>query len=372
MKLFKKKSKKETVILKKDKNSAEKETEKFIAETNTNQGIDSDNSEALRTHGPQAEDIVDIKKPRPRNKDKNAERPNIFVRSYLAVLDAHIGKKIAENKLKVLLSAATVLVLLCIIYVIWQNTQIDTSFYQVQSNKVSNNVRVVCLTDLHLKEFGNDNERLVKRIKELEPDIIAMAGDMNTYSNDDYSVVTKLCENLKEVAPIYYSLGNHEYEAWLFKSSKICDDLKNIGVHVLHNESEKVMIGTSTINIGGLSESPKQFEQYGHQFFDKYAESDEFKLLLVHYPEEFQGTMDNYQVDLALCGHAHGGQIRIPKIGGLYSADQGFFPELTDGMHIDEEGGGSTFIVSRGLGNSSWIPRINNRPEIVVADINWY
>ena len=96
---------------------------------------------------------------------------------------------------------------------------------------------------------------------------------------------------------------------------------------------------------------------------------DNFKLLLTHYPEYFLGKLNDYDIDLAITGHAHGGQVRLPFIGGLYAANQGLFPKLCDGYHED---GNSKFIVSRGLGKSGIVPRINNKPEIVIADISWY
>ena len=101
-----------------------------------------------------------------------------------------------------------------------------------------------------------------------------------------------------------------------------------------------------------------------------YAIGDEeFKLFLCHYPDVFKEAMEDYPVDLALCGHAHGGLIKLPGIGALYSNEQGFFPKLTQGcLQLD----GSTVVISRGLGNSSKVPRFNNRPELVVVDVDCY
>lgn len=253
--------------------------------------------------------------------------------------------------------------------VIKEQTTLEVNFYQVQSSKVSNNVRVVLLTDLHLQEFGTDNVELVSEISKLTPDIIAIAGDMNIHGNEDYSVVLTLCEQLVEIAPVYYSLGNHEYVDVIFNDSNIIQDLRDTGVTVLPDASAEITVGETEILIGGLSEGPEQFEKYGREFFDAFIADSRFKLLLVHYPEEFDGVLEDYPIDLALCGHAHGGQIRLPFIGGLYSADQGFFPKLAEGYH---EIGNSKVIISRGLGSSNPVPRINNTPEIVVVDINWY
>ena len=249
-----------------------------------------------------------------------------------------------------IIAVILIIVLAVCAFNLLNQSEIDVTFYQVRSDKVSDNIRIVVLADLHLKEFGKDNIRLVEQIDKLTPDIIACVGDMNNLKNDDYSVVTNLCEKLVNIAPVYYALGNNEYEAKLFKDSNITKDLKAVGVHVLDDASEIVDIKDTKLNIGGLSQGPEQFERYGHQFFDKYIEEDYFKLLLVHYPDEFMGILEDYPIDLALCGHAHGGQVRIPFVGGLYATGQGFFPKLVDGFH---QIGNSNVIISRGLGSSA-------------------
>ena len=252
-----------------------------------------------------------------------------------------------------------------------QNNQLEKKFYQVKSNKVVDNIRIVALADLHLKEFGKDNEKLVAEVKNLSPDIVAIVGDMNLESQpDNYSSVISLCKQLNEIAPVYYCLGNHEIDAMLFKNSNIYKDIKAEGIKIFNNETETVNIGGTAIDIIGLTQNPTEFDEYGKDFFEKAMSADDnFKLLLTHYPEYFLGKLNDYDIDLAITGHAHGGQVRLPFIGGLYAADQGLFPKLCDGYHED---GNSKFIVSRGLGKSGIVPRINNKPEIVIADISWY
>jgi len=261
-------------------------------------------------------------------------------------------------------------VVLCVcVFNLVDQSKIDVTFYQVQSSKVSDSIRIVTISDLHLREFGKDNIRLVEQIKSLHPDLIACVGDSNKRKKSNYDEVITLFKQLVDVAPVYYSLGNHEYEAMLFRDSEIDKDLQEIGVHVLNDKSEVVQIKSTKLNIGGLSQGPDQFERYGHDFFDKYIEEDYFKLLLCHYPHEFQGVIEQYPIDLAICGHAHGGLIRLPGIGGVYAPGQGMFPELTEGYHEIEN---SKVIICRGLGNSNILPRINNRPELAVIDLCWY
>lgn len=278
------------------------------------------------------------------------------------------GKRHLFKKLIIIL-----LVILIAFGCVWNyhlNKTLRPTFYQVQSSKVVDNVRIVAISDMHLKEFGENNSKLVKKIEAYHPDIIVMAGDMNMESNPDYSIVLNLCARLHDTAPIYYCLGNHEFDAMLFKESQIYYDLKAMGVNILNNEMATAEVGLSKLDIIGLSQGPPQYRQYGAKFFDKAMEDDSnFKLVLTHYPEHFLGTLNDYNIDLAICGHAHGGQIRLPIIGGLYAADQGIFPKLCDGYHeIDN----SKVIITRGLGRSGVMPRINNSPEIAVIDINWY
>ena len=139
---------------------------------------------------------------------------------------------------------------------------------------------------------------------------------------------------------------------------------------MLFNRAEIIQVNTNDIYIGGLINEPYNYVEYGgKRFMDEYVRSEAFKLLLVHYPEYFMGELEDMPVDLALCGHAHGGIVRIPYLGGVYATDQGFFPPLSEGRHEIND---SVVIISRGLGQSHPFPRINNKPEIVVVDVNWY
>jgi predicted MPP superfamily phosphohydrolase len=248
------------------------------------------------------------------------------------------------------------------------------SYYQIQSDKLTDNVRVILLSDLHLREFGEKNVDLVTRIEALHPDIIAITGDMNIRSNEDYHVVIELCEQLVDIVPVYYVAGNHEWSVMINEGSEIGNDVMATGVHMINDKEETIEVNGNTIKIGGLAEAPAQYAKYGKEFFDYFQEGDMFKLLLVHYPEYFSGEIEDADltganIDVALCGHAHGGQVRIPGIGGLFTKDQGWFPKLTEGVHEIED---ISVVISRGLGDSSDVPRINNDPELVIVDMNWY
>ena len=252
-------------------------------------------------------------------------------------------------------------------YKLADNSYFVTTFYEVEEDKIQNPMRIVLLTDLHLKEYGEDNCQLVDQIKRLNPDIIAMAGDMVDMDETDYTPVITLCRQLVDVAPVYFSYGNHEKEVIrVNQTSTINVDLEEMGVHVLHNRYETIEVNGNVIDIGGMSANPgTEDADYTQSCWQKYIEKENYKLLLVHYPQFFfkGGYMVDSGIDMALCGHLHGGVVRIPVIGGLYHPIDGFFPEMTEGCNLVND---TWVVISRGIGGS---PRFNNPPELVVVDL---
>lgn len=247
----------------------------------------------------------------------------------------------------------------------------DTTFYIIDDEKIDNQMRIILLSDLHLNEFGENNIDLVNHIADLKPDIIAIAGDMMNETNPDDSVVITLCRQLVEIAPVYYAYGNHEgYVIRVAQTSDLNERLLNLGVHVMHNDYETITVNGNVIDIGCLDAGIDYFyESYVTRFWNRYKKAENYHLLIVHYPNYFmEGAPLQYgeDVDLALCGHLHGGQIVIPGIGGLYHPSTGFFPELASGVNYV---GTAKVVVSRGLGGHGTIPRINNPPELVVVDL---
>ena len=256
-------------------------------------------------------------------------------------------------------------------YIRMENETLEVSFYHLQSDVVGSPFRIVQLSDLHLHEFGEKNAELVDWVKRLNPDIIAITGDMNNHFNDDTHVVTELCSQLTKIADVYYVMGNHEWVDHIHRNTSIKKDITATGVIMLENSYVETEVNGNKIVIGGLVNEVSNYEKYSApKFMKNFMQADGFKVLLVHYPEYFLGTLNHYAINLALCGHAHGGIIRIPRLGGLYSSDQGLFPDLYEGMQT--VAGGSVVVVSRGLGGEGKIPRINNNPEIVVVDVSWY
>ena len=276
-----------------------------------------------------------------------------------------------HRKIKILIRVLIVLLILGLAgytaYKMADNSSFVVTFYEVEDDKIANHMRIVLLTDLHLKEFGEDNCQLVDEIKRLEPDLIAMSGDMVDMDETDYSVVLTLCRQLVDVAPVYFGYGNHEKEVIRVKqTSTINVDLEAMGVHVLHNRYATIEVNGNKIDIGGLSANPgTEDASYTQAFWQKYVKKENYKLLLVHYPQFFfkGGALVDTGIDMALCGHLHGGVVQIPFIGGLYHPIDGFFPEMTDGCHLVND---TWVVISRGLGGT---PRFNNPPELVVIDL---
>ena len=246
---------------------------------------------------------------------------------------------------------------------------VDT-FYEIEDEKIRKPFRIALLSDLHLREFGKDNADLVQEIARLRPDFIAMAGDMMNMDDPDTSVVVTLCRQLVDVAPVYFSYGNHEKQVIRVEQTSTLDrDLEDLGVHVLHNRFETVNVNGNLLDIGGLSANPGTMDaDYTQSFWQRYLQSENYRLLLVHYPNFFfeGGEFVGEDIDMALCGHLHGGQMAIPYIGGLYHPSTGLFPEMSDGCHRVED---TWVVISRGLGSNARLPRINVPPELVIVDV---
>lgn len=247
--------------------------------------------------------------------------------------------------------------------------ELEVTFHHLYSPKIAGgeSIRVVVLSDLHNREFGSDNTDLVDRITVLKPDIIAIAGDMVNADDGNLDVVLALCGKLTGIGPVYYSPGNHESNLMYEKGSPIEEKLLEQGVHVLVNRAEEVTVHRTPLLIGGLTTSTEGYELYGAEFFKEYEKSNAFKLLIAHYPSLYYEALADGEVDLGISGHYHGGQIRLPVLGGLYHGDAGFFPMYSGGMYQLSNG---TLFVSRGMGGHNGFPRINNRPELAVIDIN--
>ena len=292
---------------------------------------------------------------------------------------------------------ATAIVLVMCNYI--GNRNFRETFYSASSIKVDSRVRVIQLSDSHSSSYGKNNKKLLDRIQALEPDLIICTGDIVNSAKDDIDYALTLGEGLAKIAPSYYVYGNNEVESiygfplnekdldekFGFDESnrdgteilKISDDfeekLENVGVKVLKNEKDTIKVKTMTIDIYGiLTSNPSSFWSYSGKDFENYIyeNTDNLKITAVHEPFIFEEFEPDFWGDLMVCGHTHGGCMRIPVLGPLFTHEGGLFPERDgDFVYGRYDAAGNPLIVSSGLENSD-ILRINNQPELVIIDIN--
>ena len=287
--------------------------------------------------------------------------------------------------LKILLIMIVVIIIAAIIALI-RGQFIDVRHYTIHTRS-SGKVRIVAITDLHGCMLGHDQERVVSRIQEADPDMIVYLGDMieQTRAEESVEPLVVLTRRLSQIAPIYYVDGNHE-EAICSKEpetyKKLSLTLADIGAVQLKNETVHIMVGDTTVNLCGIT-SHYYWENGEDEIAAKLRECDGINVMLCHYPETviWRKVFEGGGLDLALCGHTHGGLVQVPFKGGLYAPESGWWPTYVLGeyrIYSDtgwhHYGGGQdsdfwgTMIISGGLAGEHHVPRINNPMEISVVD----
>jgi uncharacterized protein len=256
-----------------------------------------------------------------------------------------------------------------------QNNAISVTKISIESSKIPasfDEYKIVHLSDLHSKLFGEDQKRLVKKIRESEPDLIVYTGDLIDKRRDERPSYI-LMEELVNIVPVYFVTGNHEWDDETAYGS-LETELKRLGVHVLRNQHDTIQIGNDEVYILGVDDPLILENDYETEILPEEAiesvlnqlpNENNFTLLLSHRTELFE-MYAQYDIDLTFSGHAHGGQFRLPFIGGLFAPNQGYFPKYTSGKHRLDD---SQLVISRGLGNSNIPQRIFNLPEIVVVTL---
>ncbi len=263
--------------------------------------------------------------------------------------------------------------ILIICNAVYCSVHIDKTHYSIKTDKINTDLHFVFISDLHNKEFGKNNENLVEKIKQENPDFIAVGGDMVIRYFDDDSIMKELLTELSEIAPTYCVLGNHERD--LQDKIDFKADITSTGAVLLDNATIRFKKDGETVLIGGLTDYPyyeydaPDYNNDNRYYWEEFKDESKhnFVVLLHHQPEYIKDMVTDSDVDLVLCGHTHGGLIRIPFVGGLFAPNQGFFPTYDKG---EFKFGGTTMIISSGLGISNPIPRINNCAEIAVIDVN--
>jgi len=276
-----------------------------------------------------------------------------------------------------------IILIALIIFLIDQNNHLVISRYKYKSSKLKKDFhgyKIMQISDLHNKDFHG---RLSKKIALEKPDIIFITGDLIDASRTNFQVVKRLISQIKDISKIYYVSGNHEHTSGEYFN--VLELLKRFGVIILDDKYLKLKRGNSEIGLLGVADPRINMNKksYFKATADDYLKSDhkdyfnrklrklfeevdtDFNILLSHRPEEIKTYSEN-KLDIVFSGHAHGGQIRLPFIGGLFSPKQGLFPKLTNGIHRINT---TSMVISRGLGNSRFPFRIFNRPEIVVLQL---
>lgn len=261
------------------------------------------------------------------------------------------------------------------IFLYLQNNLISITEIKITSSKIPSSFKgykILQISDLHNKKFGDNQDVLIQKMKSIDPDIIAITGDLIDSKSYDAEVSMQLIREMVKKYPVYFVTGNHEQ--WSGKYNSLEKELKKYGVNVLRNEHVGIRKGEQEINLLGIDdpEFGTGNRDEGNIIIDEIKKAkiemqpDRYNVLLFHRPE-FIKEYTNERLDLVLSGHAHGGQVRLPFIGGLVAPNQGVLPKYTAGLYVEQN---TSMVVSRGLGNSIIPQRILNRPEIVVVQLN--
>ena len=278
------------------------------------------------------------------------------------------------NKKTVLI--VSVLIILCLgIWTLWGNTALEVNEYEIVSDRIPeafSGFRIAQVSDLHNAEFGEGNEKLIELLSQTDPDMIVITGDLIDSRHTDIEIALELARHAIKLAPVYYVSGNHEARVREYEDLKM--GLAEAGVIVLEDQKVQITREGESISILGIDD-PSFQEDYlfgyavsvtSSALSELQNESEGYTVLLAHRPELFETYVDA-GVDLVFSGHAHGGQFRLPFIGGLVAPNQGFFPKYDAGLFSE---GSTTMIVSRGVGNSIIPIRFNNRPEIILVTLS--
>lgn len=268
-------------------------------------------------------------------------------------------------------------VLLLILYLYIQNRVTQVTSYHIFISKLHPEMKgkkIVFISDLHFRENVSHPfmDRILIEIENLQPDIILFGGDIvHKVNGEEVLEHTKdFFFQLSKIASTHVIFGNHDLGS--IRLNEIETILKIAGANVLKNEANWISFGRPAVGFWllGLSEhaTPLEMKQ---DVLSKIklpeGSKNEPKILLAHYPQYFEKYLhnENTRPDLVLTGHAHGGQVILPIVGGLFAPGQGANPHYDFGMFTSQEHPQSRMILTRGLGNSSFPFRINNRPEIV-------
>ena len=270
-------------------------------------------------------------------------------------------KKIPHKKILILILIIIILIPFCL----YQNKHLVITTYTYESEKLGADLdgyRIVQISDLHNAEFGKENKKLLETIRSCSPDIIVITGDLVDSNHTNVERAVAFVKEAVKIAPVYYVTGNHEY--WLDPSEneQMMQGILAAGAYDLDDEAVCIEKGDSSFMLIGLDDQHLSDETLKNLLQEQ---KNELSIVLAHEPQYVQNYA-NAGADLVLTGHAHGGQIRLPFVGGIVAPDQGFLPEYTSGKYNSTD---TEMIVSRGLGNSIIPVRLFNYPEVVCVEL---
>ena len=258
---------------------------------------------------------------------------------------------------------------------------LEAEEYTISSDRINSEVKLALISDLHDHTFGEKNEELVQMLKEQEPDLILMAGDMINDISKDSHVAVELIEQVKDIAPVYYSLGNQEEDYIGRGTSDLLNELKDAGAIVLDESYQDIQVNGNAIRLGGMYDyafaldgnnttTKESMRPSLYQFLTDFQDTDSYRLMMAHRPDSFifGDAAKTWEIDLVVSGHNHGGQVILPFLGGIYGGDQGWFPKYVDGVHHFKKV--KNMVITRGLGSGEEkLPRFNNKPEVVIIHL---
>lgn len=279
-----------------------------------------------------------------------------------------------KKKKLIILAVIVSLLIASITWIIWGNTALELNTYTIPSErlpKAFDKYRIAHVSDLHNTEMGEDNENLFAMLREAEPDIICITGDLIDSRNTDIEIALHFAKGAMKIAPCYYVSGNHEARISEYDELKI--GLKALGVVILEDEKAEINLDNEKTLLIGVNDPSYQTDYlFGddetvmcEKLSELHSKEDGYTILLSHRPELFE-IYKEAKVDLVLSGHAHGGQFRLPFVGGLVAPNQGLFPKYDAGLYTEEN---TNMIVSKGIGNSILPFRFNNRPEVILIEL---
>lgn len=253
-------------------------------------------------------------------------------------------------------------------WVIWANTALERTDYTVASERLPaefDGFVIAQVADLHNAEYDKGNQKLLSMLQKAAPDIIVFTGDTIDAQTPDVQIVLSLMRQCVQIAPCYFVTGNHECALNRMEYYEIEAQIREVGVEILRAEAVTIERGGAQITLLGVDDENFEGKLHSAKELRALAGTDGYTILLSHRPEYFWRYAEA-QIDLTLSGHAHGGQIRLPLIGGLYAPGQGWLPEYDSGIYTYQN---SHMVVSRGIGQSSFPLRFNNRPELVIVTL---